>query len=61
VHNVLAPISRIAHSDRVYVYGGQDEKRKNLASVETPLGDGWWTMPTPMFKADFNFASVSLV
>jgi hypothetical protein len=45
----------------VYVYGGQDGKNKPLSSVETPLGKGWWTMPVPMFKADFNFASVSLM
>jgi hypothetical protein len=44
-----------------FVYGGSNDKEA-LASVEQLLSDGsaWQTLPTPMFAAEFLFASVSL-
>jgi hypothetical protein len=47
---------------RVLVYGGMDMIGGVMASVEMLSLDGhsWQTLPTPMFKADYSFASVPL-
>jgi hypothetical protein len=47
---------------RVFVYGGNDANPMPLASVEMLSVDGntWQTLPTPMYMADAQFASVPL-
>jgi hypothetical protein len=50
------------NSGRLLVFGGYDPNGTELASVEMLSTDksAWQTVPTPMFKADAEVASVSL-